>query len=212
MRSRSEFPITCMLRRPSSALRAKKHLYLQKPMATTLHECRVITGEAAKAGVVTQLGNQLRSSIDSRMTVQLIRSGVIGRIKEVLLWENKPLNWWPRNTELRRRATRFRPASTGTCGSACGSRARSLGRTYHPKTWRAWPTSAAVKWVTWAVTISTLVRRPESSRLRCASARPRRAAAARSGARNAWWSWFLPAAMSPPADCTAYLARRRHGA
>jgi hypothetical protein len=44
------------------ALRAKKHVYLQKPMAPTLHECRVITQEAAKAGVVTQLGNQGRSS------------------------------------------------------------------------------------------------------------------------------------------------------
>ncbi|MBM3888342.1 MAG: Gfo/Idh/MocA family oxidoreductase, partial [Verrucomicrobia bacterium] len=58
-----------------TAIRAKKHVYLQKPMATTLHECRVITQEAAKAGVVTQLGNQGRSSIENRMTVQLIRSG-----------------------------------------------------------------------------------------------------------------------------------------
>ena len=33
-----------------TALRAKKHLYLQKPMAATLHECRVITEEAAQAG------------------------------------------------------------------------------------------------------------------------------------------------------------------
>src|SRR4051794_19355727 len=29
------------------ALRAKKHVYVQKPMAPTLHECRVITQEAA---------------------------------------------------------------------------------------------------------------------------------------------------------------------
>src|SRR5688500_16394012 len=84
-----------------TALRAKKHLYLQKPMAATLHECRVITEEAAKAGVVTQLGNQGRSSIESRMAVELIKSGAIGKIKEVILWENKPLNWWPKNTELR---------------------------------------------------------------------------------------------------------------
>lgn len=83
------------------AMRAKKHVYLQKPMATTLNECRVITQEAVKAGVVTQLGNQGRSSIESRMTVELIRSGAIGKIKEVILWENKPLNWWPKNTELR---------------------------------------------------------------------------------------------------------------
>src|SRR5437868_5075313 len=30
------------------AIRAKKHVYLQKPMAPTLHECRVITEEAKK--------------------------------------------------------------------------------------------------------------------------------------------------------------------
>src|SRR6185369_12950645 len=35
------------------AIRAKKHVYLQKPMASTLHECRVITEEAKKAGVIT---------------------------------------------------------------------------------------------------------------------------------------------------------------
>jgi predicted dehydrogenase len=84
-----------------TAIRAKKHVYVQKPMAPTLHECRVITEEAAKAGVVTQLGNQGRSSIESRTAVELLRSGAIGKIKEVLLWENKPLSWWPKNTELR---------------------------------------------------------------------------------------------------------------
>ena len=38
-----------------TAIRAAKHVYLQKPMATTLHECRVITQEAAKAGVIPEL-------------------------------------------------------------------------------------------------------------------------------------------------------------
>ena len=68
------------------AIRAKKHVYLQKPMASTLHECRVITEEAKKAGVITQLGNQGRSSIESRMAVELLKSGAIGKIKEVILW------------------------------------------------------------------------------------------------------------------------------
>src|SRR5215213_4057088 len=70
-----------------TALRAKKHLYLQKPMAPTIHECRVITHEAAKAGVITQLGNQGRSSVESRMTVDLLRGGAIGKVKEVVFWE-----------------------------------------------------------------------------------------------------------------------------
>lgn len=121
-----------------TALRAKKHVYLQKPMAGTLHECRVIAQEAAKAGVVTQLGNQGRSSVESRTTVELLRSGAIGKIREIILWENKPLNWWPKNTELR------------TAGDAipagldwdlwCGVREPRpyLTDTYHPKNWRAW--------------------------------------------------------------------------
>jgi hypothetical protein len=59
----------------ATALRAKKHVYLQKPMATTIHECRVLAAEAAKAGVVTQLGNQGRSTVEGRMMVELLRTG-----------------------------------------------------------------------------------------------------------------------------------------
>jgi predicted dehydrogenase len=121
-----------------TAIRAKKHVYLQKPMATTLHECRVITEEAAKAGVVTQLGNQGRSSTESRMTVELIRRGAIGKIKEVYLWENKPLSWWPKNTTL---AGNGDPVPAGFDWDLwLGVREpRPFHEgAYHPKTWRAW--------------------------------------------------------------------------
>jgi predicted dehydrogenase len=121
-----------------TALRAKKHLYLQKPMATTLHECRVITQEAAKAGVVTQLGNQGRSSIESRMTVDLIRSGAIGRIKEVLIWENKPLSWWPKNTELRATGDAIPEGLDWDLWLGVREVRPYLKDTYHPKAWRAW--------------------------------------------------------------------------
>ena len=121
-----------------TALRAKKHLYLQKPMAPTLHECRVITREAAKAGVITQLGNQGRSSIDSRMTVALLRNGAIGRIKEVLLWENKALNWWPKNTGLRAEADPIPPGFDWDLWLGVRAPRPYLAQTYHPKNWRAW--------------------------------------------------------------------------
>jgi predicted dehydrogenase len=120
------------------ALRAKKHVYLQKPMAPTLHECRVITQEAAQAGVVTQLGNQGRSSIESRMTVELLRSGAIGKIKEVLLWENKPLNWWPKNTELRAQADPLPAGFDWDLWLGVRDPRPYLENTYHPKNWRAW--------------------------------------------------------------------------
>jgi predicted dehydrogenase len=121
-----------------TAIRAKKHVYLEKPMATTLHECRVITREAARAGVITQLGNQGRSSIESRMTVALLRSGAIGRIKEVILWENKPLTWWPKNTELRAQADPIPPGLDWNLWLGVREPRPYLERTYHPKTWRAW--------------------------------------------------------------------------
>lgn len=120
------------------AVRAKKHVYLQKPMATTLHECRVITQEAVKAGVVTQLGNQGRSTVESRMTVELIRSGAIGKIKEVLLWENKPLNWWPKNTELRAQGDAIPAGLDWDLWLGVREPRPYLAETYHPKTWRAW--------------------------------------------------------------------------
>jgi len=121
-----------------TALRAKKHLYLQKPMATTLHECRVITREAAKAGVVTQLGNQGRSSIESRTAVELIRSGAIGKIKEVILWENKPLNWWPKNTQLRPQGDKIPAGLDWDLWLGVREPRPYLENTYHPKNWRAW--------------------------------------------------------------------------
>jgi predicted dehydrogenase len=121
-----------------TAIRAKKHVYLEKPMAATLHECRVITQEAARAGVITQLGNQGRSSIESRMTVSLLRSGAIGKIKEVILWENKPLSWWPKNTELRAKPDAIPTGFDWDRWLGVRERRPYLERTFHPQTWRAW--------------------------------------------------------------------------
>lgn len=121
-----------------TAIRANKHLYLQKPMATTLHECRVITNEAARAGVITQLGNQGRSSVESRMTVELIRSGVIGKIKEVILWENKKLNWWPKNTDISGPGDAVPAKLDWDLWLGVQEPRAYFENTYHPKTWRAW--------------------------------------------------------------------------
>lgn len=121
-----------------TAMRANKHLYLQKPMAGTLHECRVITEEAAKAGVVTQLGNQGRSSIESRHTVELIRSGVIGKIQEVILWENKKLGWWPKNTDIRGAGDPVPDTLDWDLWLGVQTPRAYFANTYHPQTWRAW--------------------------------------------------------------------------
>ncbi len=121
-----------------TAIRGGKHVYLQKPMATTLHECRVITQEAAKAGVITQLGNQGRSSLESRLTVALIRSGAIGKIKEVILWENKKLSWWPKNTDISGSGDPIPKNLDWDLWLGVQQPRPYFDNTYHPKTWRAW--------------------------------------------------------------------------
>jgi predicted dehydrogenase len=120
-----------------TALRAGKHVYLQKPMAPTIHECRVLAAEAAKAGVVTQLGNQGRSSLESRMTVELIRSA-IGKVHKVIFWENKALNWWPKNTTLRADADIIPTKLDWDRWLGVREARPYLHQTYHPQSWRAW--------------------------------------------------------------------------
>lgn len=69
-----------------NALNRKKHVYCQKPLTRTIHEAHALRAAAKKAGVVTQMGNQIQSSGPYRTTVQMIRDGVIGKVKEVHCW------------------------------------------------------------------------------------------------------------------------------
>jgi len=121
-----------------TALRAGKHVYLQKPMAPTIHECRVIAAEAAKAGKVTQLGNQGRSTIEGRMMVELLRTHAVGKIKEVIFWENKKLNWWPKNTVLRPQGDPIPTGFDWDLWLGVRDPRPFLADTYHPQNWRAW--------------------------------------------------------------------------
>ena len=72
-----------------TALRAKKHVYCQKPLCHDVAECRAVAKAAKTARVVTQLGTQMASGIGDRMTVQFLRAGVIGKAKRVILCSNR---------------------------------------------------------------------------------------------------------------------------
>ncbi|MEZ4904428.1 MAG: Gfo/Idh/MocA family oxidoreductase [Spirosomataceae bacterium] len=72
------------------AIRNKKHVYCQKPMCHDVAEVRVLTKEAIKARVTTQLGTQIASGMGDRTAVQLIKQGVIGKVKHAYLCSNRP--------------------------------------------------------------------------------------------------------------------------
>ena len=70
------------------------HVYVQKPLTYSVHEGRLLMDLARKKPkLVTQMGNQGHSGDDGRRVVELIRGGVIGKVREVHVWTNRPV--WP---------------------------------------------------------------------------------------------------------------------
>jgi len=59
-----------------------KHCYCEKPLAHSAWECRELTNIAKKMNVATQLGNQRHAHDGMRRTVEAVRAGVIGQVKE----------------------------------------------------------------------------------------------------------------------------------
>ena len=45
--------------------------------------------------LVTQMGNQGHSSEGARLINEWIQAGVIGPVRQVHVWTNRPLGYWP---------------------------------------------------------------------------------------------------------------------
>ncbi|MDO4628444.1 MAG: Gfo/Idh/MocA family oxidoreductase [Planctomycetia bacterium] len=65
------------------AMSLDKHLYLEKPMAHCVKECRILTEMARERKLATQLGMQRHAMPQMRRTIEAIQSGAIGEITEV---------------------------------------------------------------------------------------------------------------------------------
>ncbi|MEO6905679.1 MAG: Gfo/Idh/MocA family oxidoreductase, partial [Ginsengibacter sp.] len=76
-----------------SAMKLKKHLYLQKPLTHDIYEARMLTQAAEKYKVVTQMGDQGASCDGMRTMREWFEAGLIGDIEKVYNWTNRPV--WP---------------------------------------------------------------------------------------------------------------------
>jgi len=75
------------------AITLGKHTYTQKPLTHSVYESRLLTKLAKKYNVATQMGNQGNSFDWCREITEWIQSGVIGEVKEVHCWTDRPI--WP---------------------------------------------------------------------------------------------------------------------
>jgi predicted dehydrogenase len=80
----------------SAAMSAGKHVYVQKPLCWSVAEARYLAQKAAaNPKLVTQMGNQGHSTDDARRGQDYLAAGAIGDIREVHVWTNRPLGYWP---------------------------------------------------------------------------------------------------------------------
>jgi predicted dehydrogenase len=103
----------------NSAMKLGKHVYVQKPMAYSVHEARTMARTAREMRVVTQMGNQGHSQEGTRRIRELIQSGIIGPVREVHIYTDRPQRYWAQG--LPRPGQGNAPANTAGRGGAAGA-------------------------------------------------------------------------------------------
>ncbi len=126
-----------------AAIKHGMHVYCEKPLTRTVHEARALARAAAEAKVATQMGNQGMAFEGNRLINEWIWAGVIGPVREVHVWSDRPTHrgkmplWWAQGVE---RPTDTPPAPAHLNWDLWLGPAPS--RPYHPAyvpfRWRGW--------------------------------------------------------------------------
>jgi predicted dehydrogenase len=68
------------------ACQAGKDVYCEKPLAHRIQEGRTLVTAAEKAKCVTQMGNLMHAGENYHRVVEIVRSGVLGKISKTRVW------------------------------------------------------------------------------------------------------------------------------
>src|SRR5262245_18576922 len=138
-----------------TAMRLKKHVYCQKPLCHNVWEARLMRETAKKYGVCTQMGNQGSAENGLRRAVEMVQDGLLGKIKEIHVWTNRPI--WPQGADAILKVGAARAAAFGALhGKSVPFSAPATPKginwdvflgpapeppyhpAYHPFAWRGW--------------------------------------------------------------------------
>lgn len=116
------------------AMRAGKHVYCEKPLTHNIWEARQVQHVAKETGLATQMGNSGHSTEGIRQTVEYLRAGAIGKVREAHAWV--PASRW--NPDLQGLPQGKSPKPEGLDWDLwLGPRApRPFHEAYAPVTWR----------------------------------------------------------------------------
>ncbi len=123
------FPIAMM------AIEMGKHVFVQKPLAHTVEEARLITEAARRHDVVTQMGIQGHTMEGIRLLKEWLDADAIGAVHELHIWTNRPI--WPQGIE---RPVESQPVPAHLDWNRWLGVApeRPYNEAYCPFKWRAW--------------------------------------------------------------------------
>jgi predicted dehydrogenase len=125
------------------AMMEGKHVYTQKPLTHTVWESRQLAIAQGKYKLATQMGNQGHATSNLRLTIDYIRGGAIGDVKEAHVWTDRP--WWRQGLP---RPSGEQPVPANLNWDAwlgpapkrpfLHDPADRWGGVYHPFNWRGW--------------------------------------------------------------------------
>jgi predicted dehydrogenase len=120
------------------AMRMKKHVYCQKPLTHSVYEARRLRELAREFKVCTQMGNQGTASDGLRRGVEILQAGVLGPIKEIHVWTNRPI--WDQAPKYLARPKDTPPIPKHVHWDLFLGPApeRPYSPVYHPFAWRGW--------------------------------------------------------------------------
>jgi predicted dehydrogenase len=117
------------------AMRMGKHCFCQKPLTWSIEEARLMRTLAADKKLCTQMGNQGTAENGFREGVELIRSGILGPIKDIYVWTNRPV--WPQGLS-RPKDTPGIPNKVRWTEFLGAAPDRPYHPDYQPFNWRGW--------------------------------------------------------------------------
>ncbi len=120
----------------SLAMRHGKHVYCQKPLVQTIYEARYLRNLAKEKNLVTQMGNQGSAADGLRRAVECIQAGIIGQVREVHIWTNRPI--WPQGGERPAGADEIPGTLDWNIWLGCAQERPYKKGIYTPFNWRGW--------------------------------------------------------------------------
>ncbi len=121
-----------------AAMELGKHVFVQKPLAHDIWQVRTLRKAARHYKVITQMGNQGHTFEGMRRIKEWVGAGVVGEVREVVTWTDRPNDPWfipPRSFPP---ATMCPPSDLDWDLWQGPVPAREYSRAFVPVTWRGW--------------------------------------------------------------------------